>query len=82
MCQLYQNSLKRGFHAHCSRAQAMLPLAAFCNALRATCNTVRSLTLASNVCMVGLAPCFLSDFLLAVSLPVLLNPVSRNESLT
>lgn len=53
MCRLYQNSLKRGLYAHCSRAQAMLPLAAYCKALRATCNTVRSLTLASNVCMVG-----------------------------
>lgn len=30
----------------------MLPLAAYCKAVRATCNTVRSLALASNVCMV------------------------------
>ena len=30
----------------------MLPLAAYCKAVRATCNTARSLALASNVCMV------------------------------
>lgn len=33
------------------RAQGILPLAAFCKALRATCNTARSLTLVANVCM-------------------------------
>jgi hypothetical protein len=30
----------------------MLPLAAYCKAVRASCNTARSLALASNVCMV------------------------------